>query len=112
MGYYRLMARTNPVAGKEEEFRTWYSETHLRDVLAVPGMKSAQFFEIHDSPASSPSSHRYLAIYEMETDDVDGMIDELRRRRSGGVMTMSDSLDLETASLNVYELASPLLRSE
>lgn len=37
-----LLVQTNSVAGREDEFNRWYSETHLADVLAVPGGVRAQ----------------------------------------------------------------------
>jgi hypothetical protein len=50
---------------REEEFRRWYTETHLPDLLDTPGIVRARFFENID-PSSGAA--RYLAIYEIEGD--------------------------------------------
>jgi hypothetical protein len=90
-----LVVVTNPVPGKEGEYNRWYNEQHLNDVLrVVPGMVAAQRFELaYDAAKSLPG--RYLAIYEMETDDADpkAPLIALGKATEAGQAPVSPALD-------------------
>jgi hypothetical protein len=54
---------------REDEFNEWYSTMHVPDMLQVPGMISAARWA---SASDKPNQHRkYLALYELETDDIE-----------------------------------------
>ena len=73
MAKYHLIVMTNPVEGKEQEFNDWYDNQHIRDVLAVPGIVSAQRLKAADSQLGNRSSpYRYLAVYEVEVENLKG----------------------------------------
>lgn len=80
-----LLALVSPVPGREEEFRSWYWDTHLPEVVALPGFVSAQRFEA----GSDQASHRYATIYAVEGSAAAA----LGSLFSAGV-GMSDALDL------------------
>ena len=63
-----LMVLTNPVAGKEDEFNDWYTNVHIREIVEVPGIVSAQRFKLAEAQSGPVGSHEYLAIYEVEGD--------------------------------------------
>ncbi|MEV0766794.1 DUF4286 family protein [Nocardia salmonicida] len=103
-----LLVRTNSVAGREDEFNRWYSETHLPDVLAVPGIVRAQRYAVvpvrvpeFEGISVPPPAHRHLAIYELDAlpDDV---IAEFLRRLGSGEMTLSDAMDLATIEMSIW----------
>jgi len=52
---------------REEEFNEWYNQVHLQDALSTPGYVTATRYVIKE-----PHSGRgkYLALYEIETDDI------------------------------------------
>ena len=50
---------------REEEFRSWYRNIHMPDLLETPGIVRARFFESLD-PDSGEA--RFLAVYEIEGD--------------------------------------------
>jgi hypothetical protein len=65
---------------REHEYNEWYSGMHLKDVCAVPGFVGARRYKV---PGSDPAS--YIAIYEIEADDLAAPLDELRAdRRADG----------------------------
>lgn len=100
MAKHFLVALTNAVEGQEDEFREWYSNTHLRDLLAVPGCRSAKFFGIsHTQRIEPPYPFTHMAIYEIDSDDIQGFLDELDRRRGGPEMQISDALSPTKLSL-------------
>lgn len=86
-----LMALTRPVEGREQEFRDWYINTHLPEVLQVPYYMSAQLFE--RSSEYNGESRPYLAVYEVETDDIAKARVALETSRKSGEMFISESLD-------------------
>lgn len=97
---------SNPVAGKEDEFNEWYDNVHLPEVLATPGMRSAQRFALletditHHSELPKPA-HGYLLVYELEG-DVDAVMSKIQDAAMSGAMRMSDALDLETVAMSFW----------
>ncbi len=77
-----LLVLTNPVEGREETFNDWYTNTHLKDVLAVPGIVSAQRFKLAGTQlAPAPHPWSYLALYDVETDNLDQTVSGPARAR-------------------------------
>jgi hypothetical protein len=91
MPSYRFVVFTNCREGTDSAFNRWYDEQHAPDVLAVPG-----FVGITRGLAvpqnGEPPTHRYMAIYEIESDDVDAVLAELMRRSGTELMPISDTL--------------------
>ena len=52
---------------REGEFNDWYTNTHLADMLSVPHFIKATRYENIESSEKKP---KYVAIYEIETDDI------------------------------------------
>ena len=98
MASYKLIVLTNPVEGKEAEYNRWYDEQHVPDVCNVPGFVSAERFELHGD-----GDHKYLAIYNVETDDIDGAMADLGSRAGTDKMVMSDALDMGTVKMNIFK---------
>ncbi len=53
---------------REEEYANWYANTHIPDMLQVPGMIKATRLEAAEPKANM--KRKYLALYEFETDDI------------------------------------------
>jgi hypothetical protein len=85
---YKFVVLTNAVEGHEAEFNDWYSNTHLADVVAIPGFVSADRFELAEFQRTLPQ----LAIYEIETDDLKWVTEELGRRSGTPAMVISDAM--------------------
>lgn len=109
MGKFKIVVLTNPTAGQEDEYNDWYTNRHLRDVVAIPGIRSAQRFKLMDAMGFE-HRHRYLAIYEIESDDPHAVIQELLSRRGTESMVISDALDMDTAVGGVFEPCSEVIR--
>lgn len=90
---YKLVVLTNAVEGKDAEFNDWYSRIHLPDVLGVPGIVRAERFELAGVQRTpQPLPYRYLAIYEIETDDLQLVSDEIGKRAGTDAMFISDAM--------------------
>jgi hypothetical protein len=77
-----LVALTNPVEGREDEYNAWYDGVHLVDVLKIPGVVAARRFRVAPSQhRAAPAPWKYCATYELETDDIGAVAGELGRRR-------------------------------
>jgi hypothetical protein len=99
MGRYVYVVMTNPVEGREAEYNAWYDDVHLKDVCSAPGFVGARRFRLADGE----SPHRYLALYEMETDDPQRDLASLTALAGTDGMRMSDALDLTGASAVLFE---------
>jgi hypothetical protein len=70
-----LLVQTEPVAGREDEYHRWYEEVHIPEVLIEQSFTAARRFELvsHDQagrPIGEGDLWRYLAVYEVEADDL------------------------------------------
>lgn len=93
MTKHTFVVFTNPVDGKEAAYNDWYDNRHLPDVLDVPGFVSARRFRLSDTQrATGPFPWKYLALYEIETDDLKKTLATLAERSGTAAMVMSDAL--------------------
>jgi hypothetical protein len=94
---------TQPLPGRESEYNDWYDHRHLHDVARVPGVLSAQRFEMlgTESAIGGPLT-RFMAIYEVEGDP-SGFVGELRSRFGTDEMPASDALDLKSLTMTFWK---------
>lgn len=98
MARYKLVAFSNAAEGREADFNQWYDGQHMPDVLAIPGMVSAQRFAcVGEGP------HKYMAIYEIETEDLGALLAEFGKRPGTDLMPISDALDFSTAQVGFWQ---------
>ncbi|MCY4426997.1 MAG: hypothetical protein OXC05_08200 [Halieaceae bacterium] len=94
-----LVAFTNPVDGREAEYNEWYDNRHLSDVCRLPGFVSARRYRLLEGE----SEHRYMAIYEMDSDDPKRDFGQLAATSGTDDMPMSGAMDSASASALLYE---------
>jgi hypothetical protein len=70
VGRYIAVTFTDPVEGKEDEYNQWYDDEHLDDMLASGAIHLVRRFRAVETSRGIQSSHKYVAIYEIETDDL------------------------------------------
>jgi hypothetical protein len=90
---YTWIVLTNPAQGREDEYNAWYTDTHLADLLRCPGIVSAQ--RLVATPQQRPGAavpYRYMAQYEIETDDLDAFIRMIVERTGSADMPLSPAL--------------------
>jgi hypothetical protein len=80
-----LLALTNPVEGKDEEFREWYWGTHIPEILELPGFVAARRYRTAAGP------YKYVTLYEVE-----GSAEEALGRLYTSGLGSSDTLDFHT----------------
>ncbi|MDB5985939.1 MAG: hypothetical protein JWR16_992 [Nevskia sp.] len=94
MASYRLLVLSNPVEGKDAEYNNWYTKQHLQDVVRIPGFVGAQRFQLIEPVLKADNfPWRYVAIYEIETDDLGAALTELGARTGTSAVPMSEAID-------------------
>ena len=98
-----LLVFSNPSAPEREgEFNQWYSEVHLPEFLRLPSVTAARRFELSPHQMKLPpgvplEGRRFLAAYEIETDDFATLGDEIMstaRERTQSDVLKRDPLPL------------------
>ena len=78
-----MVVGSNPTSPEQEdEYHRWYVEDHFPDVLRVAGFQQARRYALSDVrpvAAIEASSYRYLALYEVEADDLAGLDGAMHR---------------------------------
>lgn len=77
-----LLAMTNPVEGKEEEYNNWYDSVAYPTYKSLPGLVPLGRFKAVDVPHMFPfemdNQFKYLSLYYFETDDVTAFMEKIK----------------------------------
>ena len=96
MNKHILLVLTNAVVGREDEFNRWYDDIHIPDLLKIPEIVSAQRFRLSsEQKASPPFPWQYLALYEIETNDLNRVVAVLKERAGTVALPLTDALQTE-----------------
>jgi hypothetical protein len=71
---------------RADEYHAWYDEVHLRQILGVDGFRSARRFAPVDGAGP------FVAIYEIEADDLEAAVEQFRAASRRGDIEPSDAL--------------------
>jgi hypothetical protein len=100
---YAFIVLTNAVPGREDEFNRWYTDTHLSDVLRLPGIVAAQRYKLAPKQRrEGPYPYHYAAIYDIETENLDETISALKTKSGTSDMPISDAMHTDRLAL-IYE---------
>lgn len=116
MAETKFLVLSNAVDGRDEEFNAWYDDVHAPDVCAVPGVVSAQRYDLVEftpevpegieAEAPPPPAHRYLAVYDLDGSPAD-VFAEFFARMADGRMSLSDTLDMATVQMSFWTTRGP-----
>jgi hypothetical protein len=90
---YKMVVFTNAVEGKDKEFNDWYQNTHLKQIVSIKSFVQAQRFRFNANiipGAANPS--RYMAIYDIETDDINASLGAMNDLAASGRMPLPESM--------------------
>lgn len=96
-----IFVKTNPVEGKEKEYNEWYSNVHLKEVVSIKGFKSAQRFKLTEAQQIDEQPFKYMAVYEIDSEDVEGTIQRLSE--AADTLNMEPVLDFSNLQVSVFE---------
>jgi hypothetical protein len=104
----------NPVTPEREaEFNEWYEETHIPDVLKLPGVLSAQRYKVSplDGVPGAPK-FSYMTVYEIEGDPNEVMASIGAGIGSGDVRMDGAPLDPANISMAFWTPVTAKIASE
>jgi hypothetical protein len=85
-----MYVETMPVSpDREADYHRWYNETHLAEVTSVDGIVAARRF------APVDGNGPFIAIYELDCDDLDGAMQQLADLAAAGQMSSTDLLAMD-----------------
>jgi hypothetical protein len=92
-----LLVQSRPAdPAREDEFNDWYTHTHIPEVCAVPGVVAAQRYKVHDPGRDGDDAGSvYVAVYEIDSDDLEAPMRELVARSGDGRVRMSELLQMD-----------------
>lgn len=111
MRKFKLVVFTEAHDGQEQEFNDWYTGRHLEDVCALEGFTSAQRFKLH-SVTMGKALNDYMAIYDVETDDPDRVVENLFAKQDTDEMPISPALNMDNVSVFLYEEMTDVVKAK
>ncbi|GLR67154.1 hypothetical protein GCM10010909_18350 [Acidocella aquatica] len=101
-----MLVFSSPIsAAQETAYNAWYTDKHLPDICAIPGVISATRYKIDKSVALMPGlpadPNAYLAVYELEAKtsaELEVFAQAMREALQQGRADLSPLLDLAHAS--------------
>ena len=106
MPLYKMLILSRPTEGREAQYDDWYQNVHLEQMLTLKGFKAAQRFKLQRS-LGQREAQPYAAIYEIETDDLDAVLEELYREAGSQNLLIDEALDRASVYAAVYAPHGP-----
>lgn len=97
-----MVVLTNPASeDREGAFNSWYDDVHIPELTALPGVLGATRFTLTDTQSEGAlPDHKYLTLYEIDGDDVEGVLEVVKA--AGPTMTRTDAIDASTFKSAVF----------
>lgn len=86
---YILNVSSRALPGREADYDRWYGETHVGEVLALPGFLSCRRYRQLDMDGQPTGT--FVAHYEVETSDPAALLQTLFA--AAPTMQLTDALD-------------------
>jgi hypothetical protein len=96
---YILHITSRALPGREADFDRWYGETHVGEVLAVPGFLACRRYR--SLGADGQATGEFVAHYDVETDDPAALLQALFAATP--TMQLTDSIDPASVSFSFLE---------
>jgi hypothetical protein len=94
---------------KDAEYNDWYANTHVPDVIALPGFVGATRYKLSEAqlgkaPEGLPP---YVTVYELEADDLQATLAGLGAGIASGAVRMENAPLGPGMQTAVYEEVTP-----
>jgi hypothetical protein len=89
--------------GREAEFNDFYDRQHIPDVLKSPGFLSCRRLRVLGEPGPAG---KYVALYEIESDDPEGVIKLLYGLLGTDLLPPNPATDRSQTKVALYEVIS------
>jgi hypothetical protein len=112
MTKYIMTVRSNPVAGREDEYNEWYDRHHLPELLMTPTLVAGQRYrlapiELPDYLGYQKPRHSYMVVYEIETESLERTRDLLWSRENAARIKPSSAFDSSSVDCQIYMPIGP-----
>ncbi len=109
---HKMVAFSKAVDGQADALAHWYDTQHMRDLLDIPGMVSAERHRVQPlgAPAGTPAWD-FMLVYEIDAADPMTVIRTMGERRAAGRMPWTDVLESES-SLSLIGLSAHRLTAQ
>jgi hypothetical protein len=87
--------------GREAEFNDFYDRQHVPDVLKSPGFLACRRLRALDE---APLAGRYVALYEIESDDPEASVRQLYSLMGTDAMPPNPATDRSQTRVTLYEV--------
>ena len=85
-----IYLETMPVSpDREADYHKWYNDTHLAEIVSVDGIVSARRF------APTDGNGPFVAIYELDCDDLDAVVQRMGELGASGKMSSLQFLSMD-----------------
>jgi len=90
-----LIAMSSPTGPEQEDdFNDWYENTHIPQLReAIPSISNVTRYREVD-PTGVSQTIRYVAVYELDTDDVAAAAGQLGAAGQGGKLDLTTTMDM------------------
>jgi hypothetical protein len=103
----------NPASpDRDAEFNQWYDGTHIPDILALPGIASAQRFRVSPLDGGTSAKFTYMTVYEVEGDPNEILAKIGAGTASGAVRMEGAPLDMAGMSMAFWTPITEKVESE
>jgi hypothetical protein len=102
MAKFYMIINSAARPGRSEEYSEWCSRQHFPDLLRVPGIVAAKRFKALPGAPGEPV--RFMAIFGLNCNDPDEVLQEIGRRNGTPDMPRSDSYDRESVQIILTEI--------
>jgi hypothetical protein len=103
MAKYVFVVFTEPVDGQDTEYNEWYSDVHIPDVLKLDEVVAARRYKLAAMDPPQDGHRPYLALYEIEADDISKIPGAIQLAIKEGRMPISAALDRSKNHVAYYE---------
>lgn len=106
---YKMIVLSQPTEGREAQYNDWYQNFHLAQVVNIKDIQSAQRFRLARKLVEG-EAHPYAAIYEIVTDDIDAVIEEIKTAAGTERLQISDAIAVDFTNATIYEEFGTVVR--
>ena len=102
MARHVIVVMTNVWKDRHDEYNEWYDSVHVPDLLRIPGVVAAQRFRAGPPLLSTVegSPYGYLSLYELEADDLPGVLAELEKAMP--TMAITKAIDIQDVTAYAF----------
>ena len=92
MARYLFVVHSNAADGRQSEYEAFMTQ-HVDDILALPGVIWGRRGAVAAAQARpAPETHKFITVFEVETDDLQVFIDEMNGRVMSGRIARSSAV--------------------